>query len=204
MSEPCRSTREIATIVPGVRHWSVLDDRVGFRSEAYAIDGPFGRVLIDPLPFDDPVGNELEPISAICITGAFHQRSAWRLRRRFRVPVHAPHGAAPLVEPPDRHYRDGEQPLAGLYARFRHGPTNPHAVLVWQAPSHRVLFSGDLLIRAAGGPFSLVPDEHQQDPARTRAAVRALLDEAADVLCPAHGAPLTGGVAAAIAAAIAR
>jgi glyoxylase-like metal-dependent hydrolase (beta-lactamase superfamily II) len=203
MSEPRRRAEALHTVAPGVLHWSVQDDRIDFRSEAYAVATPGGNVLIDPLPLDAGLVERLLPVRAVCITGGFHQRSAWRLRRELRADVHAPRGAEGLLEAPDHEFGDGGQPVPGLTAIECHGPTNPHYLFRFDAPDRRsVLFCADLLMRGDDGPFAFVPDDHQTDPARTRAAARRLLDMPVDVLCPAHGRPLTEGVGRALRRAI--
>jgi hypothetical protein len=52
MTEPATLAREWDVVIPGVRHWSVNDDRIGFRSDAYAVESPSGIVLVDPLPLE--------------------------------------------------------------------------------------------------------------------------------------------------------
>ncbi|ANM32134.1 hypothetical protein ABI59_07330 [Acidobacteria bacterium Mor1] len=176
-------------IEPGLWHWSIHDERIDFRSEAYAVAGPEGAILIDPLPLDPMAAEALGPVQAICLTGGFHQRSAWRLQRELEVPVWAPSGAR-VGGRPDAWFGDGASLPGGLTALDRPGPTSPHFVLDWTSPGRRrVLFIADLLMRAARETFFFVPDDHQQDPARSRESVRRLLETSPDVLCPAHGDP---------------
>jgi hypothetical protein len=53
-------------------------------------------------------------------------------------------------------------------------------------------------MRRSDGPFEFVPDEYQDDPGRTREGARDLATQTFDLLCPAHGEPLSGGGTAAI------
>lgn len=202
MSEPGTRAERLISLPGSVLHWTLHDDRIDFRSEAYAVPADPGRVLIDPLPLAAEPLARLAPVAAICITGAFHQRSAWRLRRELGVPVHAPRGASRLDERPDVWFDDGDRMPGDLEVWLRHGPNNPHAVFVHTREGVTTLFAADLLMRGDDGPFALVPDDHQQQPRRTRVAVEGLLTRRYDLLCPAHGAPLSGAVAEAIRAAL--
>ena len=176
--------------MPGIRHWTIHDERIDFRSESYAVEVDGRWVLIDPLPLAETALERFGPVAAIWLTGGFHQRAAWRLRQRFRVPVHVPIGAQGLDERPDWEYTDGARIGKGLVALHRPGPTAPHYVFLLEREGGRAaLFCADLLMRAGDGPFAFVPDEHQDDPAGTRESVRRLLELDVDLLCPAHGEP---------------
>lgn len=198
MSEPAARADRVEPLLAGVLHWSVHDERIDFRSDAYAVDSACGRVLIDPLPLTEAALASLGDVEAICVTGAFHQRAAWTLRERLQVPVHAPSGGVNLVQPADESYGDDALLPGGLRALRRPGPTGPHYVLLWERDGARTLFIADLLMRADDEPLRFVPDEHQDDPRLTRKSVRELLDLKADHLCPAHGRPVVGGAAQAL------
>src|SRR5213594_1419668 len=83
MSEPRNQARKIGTVVPGILHWGLHDDRIDFRSDAHAIKVAGQTVLIDPLPLVEGALKKLGTIEAICLTGSCHQRSAWRYRKQF-------------------------------------------------------------------------------------------------------------------------
>ena len=143
MSEPTRRADRIDSLMSGIRHWSVHDDRLDFRSDAYAVADARGWVLIDPLPLEEEALLNLGPVQAICITGAFHQRAAWTLRERLGVPVHAPLGGQGLVQSADRSYDDGERLPGSLVAHHRPGPTDPHHVFLHEGVSGCTLFIAD-------------------------------------------------------------
>jgi hypothetical protein len=194
MSEPTAFADQVDRVVPGVVHWTVQDDRIGFRSDAYAVVTPEGVVLIDPLPLSQEAEASLGKIVAICLTEGQHQRSAWRIRKRVAAPVHAPEGAHGLEEPPDHWYVPGDRLPGGMRAVATSGFGTVHCALVLdRADAATVLFSGDLVVREPAGTFSLIPDKYVEDPAGIRASVARLLDLAPEVLCPAHGAPASGG-----------
>lgn len=211
MSEPKAKADRIELLNPWLYHWSVPDDHIGnYRSDAYAVLTPDGKVLIDPLPLTDEALAEIGKVAAICLTGGQHQCSTWRYRKAFGVPVYAPEGAVKLEEEPDQSYRDSDTLPGGLKAVQSHGLGNSFALLMDTEGGSGALFCGDLLIRKADGPalsrdegpalsrakgpFQLLPDEYLDDPTLARESASRLAQLQAETLCPAHGAPcLTGG-----------
>ena len=198
MREPMTSTGTLETVIGGVRRWSIHDERIDFRSEAYVLDDAGGGIAIDPLPLTAEGLRRLGSLRAIVLTGACHQRSAWSLRESTGAPVWAPRGAGPLEEPADRRYGDGPFLDGALVATLLVGPSSPHAALSTELDGRRVLWCGDLVMRGADGPFGLVPPAHRADPAGLVASVERLAGSGWDVVCPAHGAPLIGDGAAAL------
>jgi len=199
MSEPTSRAEAVVRPISGVLHWTVHDDRIDFRSDAYAVETESGLVLIDPLPLGDKPLQSLETVVAICLTGGFHQRAAWSLRKRFDAPVYAPVGAQGLLDSPDASYDDSTSLPGALRALQKPGPTLPHYAFTWRTPAGDLaLFCADLLIREGSGPLRFVSDEHHDDPAQTRESVRSLLELRADHLLPAHGSPEIGNAGEAI------
>jgi len=201
MSEPRTRARAIRRLAPGLLHWTIRDERIRFRSDAYAVGGRDGRVLIDPLPLTGKALSRLGVVAAICLTGSCHQRSAWRYRRRFGAPVYAPRGSRGLDERPDRLYGRGARLPGGLVAIHAPGPTRVHFAL-HLARGRGALFCADVLMRRGKG-LGFVPDEHQDDPPRTRRTAAAFLKRRFAALCCAHGAPIVGGARMAIRRALA-
>ncbi len=201
MSEPKARAGEIERVAPGVWHWWVWDDRIDFRSDAHAVNGDRGKVLIDPLPLAPGALAALGRVEAICLTAACHQRSAWRYRRRFGVRVHAPEGTRPMEEEPDVRYRDGDSLPGGLRAVRTPGPEAAHYAL-WRRRRPAVVFCPDLVVATEEGTLALMPADLHESPRATRRSIRRLARLPASILCLDHGAPLTGGVAAALAAAL--
>ena len=195
MSEPRTIAQAIEEVVPGVWRWGIHDERIDFRSDAYAVAAPDGAVLVDPLPLADDALASLGPVAAICLTGAHHQRSAWRYRRALGARVHVPEGSRAMDEEPDARYGPGARLPGGLEAVHAPGPIAANYALF--LPRAGVLFIADLLLRVGDGPLAFAPDRHLEDPALTRATVRSLLDLPVTTLCPAHGAPVVGDARAA-------
>jgi hypothetical protein len=205
MSEPHSVAKALDIVLPGLFHWCVHDDRIDSRSEAYALTGADGTVLIDPLPLADEPLSRLRDIAAIVLTIGSHQRAAWRFRRRFGVPVWAPVGAEGLEEAADRLYAASERLPGALHPIHTPGPSLASYALSGRTEAgSSFLLIGDLLMRGEEGPLRFVPGEFMVDPARARTSAAALLEVPSDVLCPGHGAPVILGVRAALKEALER
>ena len=196
MTEPKNRAEKVETVVPGILRWSLHDDRIDTQSDAYAVQEGGRTVLIDPLPLEEPALKDLGKIEAICLTGSFHQRSAWRYRKQFGVKVYAPEGAEGLEEDPDVWYRAGDLLPGGLKAVHAPGPTRAHCVL-HLARGHGALFCSDILVRV-GGKVAFLPEDYVDDPKATRDSARRLLDLKFGALCFDHGVPITKDAHAAI------
>lgn len=195
MSEPKARAKNLEEVVPGVYNWHVRDDRIGgVRSDAYAVvDRDGAVVLIDPLPIDEKLLRPLGSITAIVLTAGNHQRSAWRFRKLFHVPVWAPENAHGLEEEPDTFYTSGDSLPGGLTAFHTPGPAEAMFTLWLQQHPRGIVFLSDLLTHEGRGRPEFVPGKYQDDPLRTRASVRRVHDHLpADTLCFAHGEPIVG------------
>ncbi len=211
MSEPRATARRTIEVVPGVRRWSIRDERIGgAESDAYAITTAGRVTLIDPLPLVEGALVRLGSLEAIVLTAANHQRSAWRLRRERDLEVYAPEGPTVGTEPgqleeePDVRYGDGEHLPGGLIAIHTPGPAYAMYSL-WLDGERRVLFVSDLLARERRGLPSFLPSEYQDDPRLTRVSVRRLAETLpVDVVCFAHGPPIVKDGRAALERALTR
>lgn len=198
MPEP----RELATlageIIPGLYRFTMHDDRIDFQSDSYVLVREHRTILIDPLPMAEQDLARFSPVEAICLTASCHERSAWRYRRALKVMVHAPEGGVDFEEPPDRWYRNGDQLPGGLMAVHAPGPTEAYYAFFLPGGGG-VMFSGDLLTNAGGAGLAFVPDEYQDEPARTRGTVRRLLNWDFTIFCSHHGDPILSGAKESIA-----
>jgi len=200
VSEPTTRARSLTLAAPGLLHWTLHDDRIDFRSDAHAVRGTRGFVLIDPLPLTERTLTQLAPVEAICLTGSCHQRSAWRYRSHFGVKVYAPRGARGLEEKPDVAYAAGAHLPGGLVAVHAPGPTRVH--FAFHRPARRgTMFCADILTREGRGVRFIDP-AYQDAPQETRATAAALLRLRFGILCFDHGAPLGRGAKQAIRAAL--
>ncbi len=196
MSEPENSARKITRVMPDLLHWTVQDDRIQFRSDSHAVREGDQCVLIDPLPLEEKILTELGHVGAICLTGSCHQRAAWRYRRRFGVKVYAPQGAEGLEETADVSYGNGERLPGELLAVHAPGPTRVHYAFLLDR-GDGTLFCADILVNREG-ELEFVPDEHMDEPGKTRDTARKFLNLKFSALCFDHGAPMTEGAREAI------
>jgi glyoxylase-like metal-dependent hydrolase (beta-lactamase superfamily II) len=192
MSEPKAIAERAEEVIQGLWHWCVWDDRIQQETHAYALADADGTVLVDPLPLAPAACRVLEPIGAICLTAACHQRSAWRFRRAYSAKVYAPAEARELEEQPDVAYRDGDLLPGALKAVLTPGPEQAHYAF-WRVRKPSILFCADLVMQVENGALEFIPAEYHEDPAATRASVRRLLELPFEVLCLDHGAPVTVG-----------
>ena len=191
MSEPKAMARKIVRVVPTVHRFRVHDDRIGgAESDGYAVVSDGRVTLIDPVPVDPEALDKLGKVTAIVLTAGNHQRAAWSLRKRYGVHVFAPENAHGLEEQPDYFYSGGDALPGGLTAFHTPGPVaSMHAL--WLARPVSVIFLSDLLTHDGSGVPQFVPSKYQDEPARTRASIRRILDHLpVEVLCFAHGQPV--------------
>ncbi|MGH7254634.1 MAG: MBL fold metallo-hydrolase [Nitrospirales bacterium] len=203
MPEPSGQASFAGEIVPGLFRYTMHDDRIDFQSDGYVLVNQGRVVLIDPLPMPEPDLARYGLVEAICLTASCHERAAWRYRRRFTVPVYAPTGAVDFEDTPDRWYQDRDRLPGGLLAVHAPGPTEAYYAF-YLLRDEGVVFFGDLLTNPAGRGLGFVPDQYQDDPARTRVTVRRLLDLKFRSMTSHHGDPILRDAKAAITQALAQ
>jgi glyoxylase-like metal-dependent hydrolase (beta-lactamase superfamily II) len=203
MPEPKGTATLAGEVFPRVYRWTMHDDRIDSQSDSYAVVHDGHIVLIDPLPMAAQDLAKLGTVHVIVLTGSCHERSAWRYRRQFNVPVHAPAGAVDFEDDPDFWYDQGDHLAGNLIAIHTPGPTDAYYSLYLERDGG-VLFCGDLLTNYAGDGLAFVPDEYQDEPRQTRESVRHLLSLQFQALCPNHGDPITSGAKDALREALAR
>jgi glyoxylase-like metal-dependent hydrolase (beta-lactamase superfamily II) len=203
MSEPSGQARTLRAIAPDLFRWHVRDERIGgTESDAYAIVRDGAVTLIDPLPIDEVKLRHLGNVEAIVLTAGNHQRSAWRFRKLFGAKVWAPKNALGLEEQPDQTYSGGDLLPGGLIAVHTPGPVESMHSLWLEKPGN-VVFLSDILIHDGSGNPAFVPGEYQDDPKRTRASVRRILqDIPTEAIAFAHGPPIMHGARMALEAAL--
>jgi glyoxylase-like metal-dependent hydrolase (beta-lactamase superfamily II) len=201
VSEPKTVATALEDVVPGVRRWSIHDERINFVSAAYAVTGDDGTVVIDPLPLSRAAVGELGGVTAIVLTCGSHQRSAWRYRRELEAPVYAPALSKEIDEDPDVRYGDGDRLPGGLVAVFTPGVgTTQHTLLFAGEPT--VAFIADTILEYPDGRVGMVSERYIYDLAEAKRTLRKLLELEFDVACLAHGGVLRDDPKAAIRAAL--
>ncbi len=198
MPEPSGTAQLVGEILPGIFRFTMHDDRIDFQSDCYMVLDQGRVVLIDPLPIGEEDLTRLGEVEAICLTASCHERSAWQLRRKLKVPVYGPGGGVDFEEYPDHWYQADSLLPGGLQAVHAPGPTEAHYAFYLNRHGG-VVFCADLLTNAGGSGLAFVPDEYQDEPARTRGTVRTLLNLDFQALCSDHGDPILQGAKAAIA-----
>jgi hypothetical protein len=191
VTEPSQVASNLEEVVPGVFHWRIENEQIGGDiSASHALRDEDGSVLIDPLRLEEEALSRLEPVKAIVLTAATHQRASWRYRRAFHAPVWLPEGSRATDEDPDEHYRADQVLPGGLRAVHTPGPESPHySLLLERDPA--VLFSPDLVMHDRSGTLEFVPARFHEDPVETRRSVERSLQLDFDILCLAHGVPVT-------------
>ena len=193
MSEPAEAADNVEQIVPGVWHWSIHNSNIGGNvSASHAVGGEDGSVWIDPVRVDDP--DSLPRPQAIVLTSRGHQRAAWRYRREFGVPVHAPRGGEGYDEEPDSLYGEGDPLPEGLVAiptpGFGDAKFALHRAAQGETPS--LMIVGDLVMRKEDGSLTTIPPQFQSDPAAARNSLERVASETFDLLLIGHAPPVSG------------
>ncbi len=150
MSEPPEIADHAEQVEDGIWYWAVANSRIGgSTSSCHLVEGGDEYALVDPIRLADAALAALPTPTAIVLTAKCHQRSAWRYRALFSVPVWAPEGAPEADETPDRTYAESDLLPARLRAVRTPGPEPVHYCLHRQArPS--LLICSDLLMRGDG------------------------------------------------------
>jgi glyoxylase-like metal-dependent hydrolase (beta-lactamase superfamily II) len=190
MTEPVEIAAQVEEVARGLYHWRIHNSHIGgaiSSSHALAVEG--GSIFVDPVRLADASLATLPPPTAILLTAACHQRSAWRYRAELAAGVWLPEDARPADEEPDSRYGDGELLPGGLRAIRTPGPEWAHYCFLHEHEP-RVLFCSDLIAGGNGGELSFVPPEYHDDPLETRRSVERLLELPFEILCLAHGTPL--------------
>ena len=191
MSEPPEGADNVEQVAPGVWHWSIHNSNIGGNvSASHAVGGDDGSVWIDPVRVEDP--DALPRPQAIVLTSRGHQRAAWRYRREYGVPVHAPRGGEGYDEEPDSLYGEGDPLPEGLVAISTPGFGDAKFALHRDArgDTPSLMIVGDLVMRQADGSLATIPPQFQSDPAAARDSVERVAGTSFDLLLIGHARPV--------------
>ena len=184
-------------ITPGVWHWRARRASIDKLVSCYYLQAE--RVLIDALIPEAGLEwlQEHGPPEHFVLSNRHHDRDAWRLQEAFGTAVHVVRAGLHelegrgAVEPFDF----GDELPGGIVAH-RVGAICPDETAL-HIPFHRALACADGVVRwEPEDPLGFVPDWLMDDPAATKAGLRAaysgLLALDFDTLLLAHGDPIPG------------
>lgn len=182
-------------IAPGLWHWTAHHPLIHSDVSSYYLLAD--RVAIDPkLPAEGlPWFEEHGVPEHVLLTNRHHDRDAWRLRDAFGCTVHCIRNGL--------HELEGRGPVEA----FDFGDVLPGGAVAYEVdaicpdetalhiPAHHALAVADGVVRRPGRDgLVFVPDEFMDEPAKTKAGLRAayrrLLDLDFDLLLLAHGDPV--------------
>jgi len=167
----------------GLFIWYGYDPGCKCDCSSCAVKTPSGMVLIDPLPLEDAVLEEIlgqQNPAAILLTSANHQRASHELRKCLGIPIFASQEAKGEV--------GADQALGESLNTLRIIPlpgAGPGEIAIC---ADETLIVGDALIRLDDLEF--LPDKYCSDPKLLRKSARDLLKLDFQRVCFAHGLPL--------------
>ena len=158
--------------------WSVFDERRQIDFNGHLWVREHGNVLIDPVPMIESDLSQLKELGGarwIAITNRDHEREAAAFRELCGAQVLTHEADAGELETEvDRTLSDGEEIVPGLRAvQLKSGKSEGEIALYWAAK--RLLLSGDLVVGAPIGRFTLLMDEVLKDPPAAALELRKLL-----------------------------
>jgi hypothetical protein len=194
-------------ISPGLWHWSARHPHIRSEVSSYYLQPE--RVVLDPiLPAEGIEWFESAPPEHILLTNRHHDRDSWRLHATYACEVHCiSNGVAELEgRGPVTAFEFGDELPGGITVHEVNSISPDETAL--HIPAYRAVACADGVIRGPGtDTLGFVPDQLMDDPERTKAglaaAYRRLLELDFDHLLLAHGEPVVGDAAAALAAFVA-
>ena len=191
MSEPRELATAIEKMTNGIYHWHIENSSIGgVLCSSHAVVDRDACVFIDPVRASGSALAALPEPTAILLTAARHQRSAWRYRSELGAEVWLPEDAPAADEEPDRRFADGDLLPGGLRAIRTPGPEAAHYSFLLE-DDRGVLFCSDLLVNAGTSGLAFIPPQYQEDPDDARRSIEKLLELPFSILCLDHGVPVT-------------
>lgn len=169
-------------VTPTLFVWSDYNPDCKTDCASTAVLTPEGLVLIDPFRLEPGAFEELtaiRPVAGIVLTNGNHDRDAISEQERLNVPLRTANSVS-----------DGEILFGSLRAiSLPGGGASETAYLAGD-----VLIVGDALINLDG--LAILPDKYCEDPKELRRSLGKLADVDFEILCFAHGLPITQGAKA--------
>jgi hypothetical protein len=185
----------VEEIVPGVLHWSVLNE--GIRQMVHSHLDLGSRTVFDPMVPDEGLAVlEQHPPERIVLSIRHHYRHSDRFREAFGCHVRCHQSGLHEFEggPEVEGFAFGDEIAPGVVAR-EVDAISPDETALHLTEAKAMLFA-DGVIRPRG-ELMFVPDQLMDEPEETRkrlkAAFRNLLDLDFETLLFAHGEPMPAG-----------
>ena len=146
-----------------------------FNGTVVAKDGK--KVLIDPVPCEGKVLKELEnlgPFSVIYLTNKDHERMAYDLRRRWKIPIwiHEKDKAL-LKETSEGTFADAQSLECDLEVIHLSDQKSPGECALYLR-ARGILILGDALIGVPKGSLGILPAEKYRDVLQAKASLERL------------------------------
>ncbi len=177
-------------IFPGIWTWAWFSQEKGYFFNGLLLTEGRGSVLIDP-PWmseeDRKVFLNFSPVRAIYLTNKDHERSAYDLRREFKIPIWI-HEADKsfLKESPDQTFSEGRELESGIRVVHLQNQKSP-GESAFYLEKKKILIVGDALIGHPPGKLNLLPASRYSDIKKAQATLRRLFSLSVEALLVGDG-----------------
>ncbi|CAN5426585.1 hypothetical protein BH09VER1_BH09VER1_30110 [soil metagenome] len=178
---------EFHRVSDDLRVWQAYEPAVKVDCTSTAVRTPEGFVLVDPIAITPHGLEEMlegEKVAGIVLTSGNHQRASLEIGQRHGVPIFAPAPAWGEVEA-DRWMEAGEL----LFSQFRMVRLEGGGPGEMALHGAGLLIVGDALVNL--NALEILPAKYCVDARGLRKALRSLLGLEFEILCFAHGLPIT-------------
>jgi glyoxylase-like metal-dependent hydrolase (beta-lactamase superfamily II) len=180
-------------IVKDVWTWSWRSPEKGYAFNGTVLAAGQERVLVDPAVMSDEERGQVEalgPFQAIYLTNKDHERTAYDLRRDWKIPVAIHEKDKPfLKEAPDHVFREGERLACGLEVLHLPDQKSP-GECAFYARNRGLLILGDALIGVPAGRLNLLPAAKYKDAAKARLGLERLRALFFEIILVGDGEPV--------------
>jgi glyoxylase-like metal-dependent hydrolase (beta-lactamase superfamily II) len=185
---------DLSSVSPSLVIWQAYDSAVKADLFSTAIITPGGIYLVDPIPVESDLLNELcslGPIRSLILTNENHWRAAREFAARFSVPIFAAAGAVPASCDIDVcQVQNGIKIDSALLVIAIEGAPRAE-IAIYHDTDGGTLIIGDALINFEPYGFTFLPAKYCTNQREMRRSLRRLLDFKIERILFAHGAPIT-------------
>ncbi len=188
-------------IFPGIWTWAWFSQEKGYFFNGLLLNEGPDTILIDPPLMTKEARQTLSrflPARAIYLTNKDHERSAYDLRREFKIPLWI-HEADRLFlkEAPDRTFSESTVLAGGLRAVPLQHQKSPGETAFY-LEKKKILILGDALIGHPSGKLSLLPAAKYADIQKAQAGLRRIFSLSFDALLLGDGQSILTGAQQAV------